>query len=107
MDNTMRRSWLLTINNDKCSLQELEEYVKNLEHFKYAIFQREGGEEKHTPHIQMFLVFTICKRFSTVQSYFPRAHIEVVKGTNAQTRDYCSRQDTRIEGPVEIGTFTF
>lgn len=105
MADTQKRRWMLTINNEARSLEELAEYTKNLEHFKYAMFQREEGEEKHTPHIQMFLVFNIAKRFSTVQNYFPRAHIEAVIGTNAQARDYCSKQDTRIEGPVEIGTF--
>ena len=105
MADTMKRRWFLTINNEERSLEELSEYVKNLEHFKYSMFQREEGEKKHTPHIQMLLIFTVGKRFSTIQNYFPKAHIEEVKGTNAQARAYCSKQETRIEGPIEIGNF--
>ena len=103
--DSMKRRWCLTINNEERSLEELAKYIENLEHFKYAIFQREVGEKKETPHIQMFITFNVGKRFSTMQNYFPRAHIEPAKGTNSQARDYCSKNETRIEGPVEIGTF--
>lgn len=105
MAETQSRRWFLTINNEERSLEELSEYIKNLEHFKYAIFQREVGEKKETPHIQGFIIFTIGKRFSTIQNYFPRAHIEQAKGTNTQARDYCSKEETRVEGPIEIGAF--
>lgn len=105
MAESMKRRWCLTINNEERSLEELSEYIQNLEHFKYAIFQREKGEKTETPHIQMFIIFTCGKRFSTIQNYFPRAHIEDAKGTNTQCRDYCSKSETRIEGPVELGAF--
>ena len=101
----MKRRWCLTINNEERSLEELSKYIESLEHFKYAIFQREEGEETHTPHIQLFIIFSCSKRFNTIKNYFPTAHIEGAKGTNAQCRDYCSKTDTRIEGPVELGVF--
>lgn len=101
----MKRRWFLTINNEERTLEELSTYVQNLEHFKYTMFQREVGEKKETPHIQMFIVFNVPKRFNTIKNYFPTAHIEEVKGTNAQARDYCSKSDTRVEGPVELGAF--
>lgn len=101
----MKRRWCLTINNEERTLEELSKYIEGLEHFKYAIFQREEGEETHTPHIQLFIIFTCGKRFNTVKSYFPTAHIEGANGSNTQCRDYCSKSDTRIEGPVELGTF--
>lgn len=104
-ENKQARRWLLTINNETRTDEELLEYVKSLEHFKYSMFQRERGEEKQTEHIQMFLIFTIAKRFSTLKKYFPRAHIEEVKGTNVQARDYCSKSETRVSGPYECGEF--
>lgn len=82
----------------------LVKYVENLEHIKYSMFQLEKGENG-TEHIQMFLVFTIGKRFSTIKTYFPTAHFEDVKGSNVQCRDYCSKEDTRVDGPYEIGQF--
>lgn len=79
-------------------------YVEKLEHIKYSMFQVEKGING-TEHLQMFLIFTINKRFSTLKKYFPTAHFEEVKGTNVQCRDYCSKSDTRVSGPYEIGQF--
>jgi hypothetical protein len=83
------RRFILTINNPFDNKTDLysdmgsfTDYVKSLEHFKYAIFQLEQGEKEHTDHIQMFIIFTCGKRLETVKNYFPTAHIEAVKGTN-------------------------
>ena len=103
--NTQSRRYCLTINNETRTDEELCTYVQGLEHFKYCIFQREKGHEKETEHIQMFLVFTIGKRFSTIKEYFPTAHIEKAQGSSVQCRDYCSKEDTRISGPYELGEF--
>ena len=70
------------------------------------MFQREKGEKEGTIHFQIYIVFTIGKRFSTIKSYFPTAHIEKAQGSNIQCRDYCSKSETRISGPYEDGTFT-
>lgn len=99
------RRWFFTINNPTQTDEELTEYIQNLEHFKYAMFQREKGTKEGTIHIQAFIIFSIGKRFSTIKNLFPDAHIEAVKGTNAQARDYCSKSDTRVAGPYELGTF--
>lgn len=105
LKNTQGRRWMLTINNPTQSDEEIKEYVEGLEHFKYVVFQRECGHEMETIHIQMFIIFSISKRFSTIKSYFPTAHIEQSKGTNTQCRNYCSKSDTRISGPFESGEF--
>ena len=87
-------------------LESAELYFKSLEHFKYCIFQLEKGEEEHTQHFQGYIVFNIGKRFQTIKKYFPFAHLEKAKGSGSQCRDYCSKKDTRVAGPFEIGTFT-
>jgi hypothetical protein len=111
------RRYILTINNPFAEnektkdlytdIKTFTEYVKSLEHFKYAIFQQEQGEKEHTDHIQMFITFTCGKMFNTIKTYFPTAHIEEVKGTNVGARDYCSKTDTRLPNtePIEIGLF--
>ena len=104
--NSQSRRWMLTINNPVQSDEEIKDYVENLEHFKYCMFQREKGNETGTIHIQMFIIFSIGKRFSTIKNYFPTAHIEQAKGNNAQCRDYCSKTDTRIsDNYYELGKF--
>lgn len=105
MATTQARRFVLTINNELRTDDELCSYVQGLEHFKYCMFQREKGHETGTEHIQMFLVFTIGKRFATVKEYFPTAHIEKAQGSSVQCRDYCSKSDTRISGPYELGEF--
>lgn len=102
---TSSRRWMLTINNPEQTDEELEKHIKDLEHFKYSIFQREKGHKEETEHIQLFIIFSIGKRFSTIKNYFPTAHIEQAEGTNVQCRDYCSKNDTRVAGPYEIGEF--
>lgn len=106
LKNTQGRRWVLTINNPTQTDEEIEQYISSLEHFKYAMFQREQGHEMETIHIQLFIIFSIGKRFNTIKNYFPTAHIEQARGTNAQCRDYCSKSDTRVSGPYEIGEFT-
>ena len=80
-------------------------YFERIEHFKYCIFQLEQGEEEQTPHFQGFISFKICKRFKTIKDALPFAHIEKAKGSNTQCREYCSKKDTRVDGPFEIGNF--
>ena len=103
--NSQARRWMLTINNPKETDEEFYSYLEGLEHFKYAMFQREKGENTGTEHFQVFIVFTIGKRFSSIKTLFPRAHIEKALKTNIQCRDYCSKSDTRVTGPYEVGTF--
>ena len=104
-NNTQSRRYMLTINNPEYTDEQIIKYIEDLEHFKYCMFQREKGEETGTEHIQAFIVFSIAKRFSTIKKYFPRAHIEHARGSNVQCRDYCSKSDTRVSGPYELGEF--
>lgn len=96
--------WILTINNPDQSIDELKDYIASLKGLKYGVFQREKGEEG-TEHFQIYLEFNNQKRFDTLKNQFPRAHIEKRKGTRTQARNYCMKEETRIEGPVEIGEF--
>lgn len=103
--NKTREGWCLTINNEERSLEELSKYIEGLEHFKYAIFQREKGVKKEMSHIQLFIIFTCKKDFLFIRNYFPKAHIEGAYGKYSQCRDYCSKPEDRIEGPIELGKF--
>lgn len=87
------------------NIECVKSYFENLEHFKYYMFQVEKGIDEETEHIQGTIFFNVGKRFQTFKSYLPTAHIEKVKGTNTQVRYYCSKSDTRIDGPFEFGQF--
>jgi len=86
--------WLFTINNPTESPQ--------FDDVKYMIYQFEQGEQG-TVHIQGYVVFNCQKRQSTVKKMEPRAHLEVRRGTHEQAKAYCSKLDTRIEGPIIEG----
>jgi len=92
------RNYLLTVNNPKQTDEEFNEYLKTLQHVKYFTFQREIGNETGTEHFQLYIEFEVGKRFETMKEYFPTAHIEARKGSKKQARDYCQKDDTRMDG---------
>lgn len=104
-ENSQARRYILTINNPTETDEEMCDYIEHLEHFKYCAFQRERGHESGTEHFQIFIIFTVGKRFSTMKKLFERAHFEKAGGSNVQCRDYCTKSDTRVSGPYELGVF--
>ena len=89
-------------------LDSVEKYFKALKEFgnlKYAVYQYERGENG-TPHIQGFIIYKNSKRFKNVKQDFPTAHIQVPNGSNIENYDYCTKKDTRIAEPVELGEFS-
>lgn len=97
---TRARHWLLTINNPSVSGDELLAEIQNIPDILHWAFQLEKGE-KGTPHFQCAIGFTIRKRFGVIKSLFPTAHIESMgkNSTVDKLRAYCTKEDTRIEGP--------
>ena len=86
----------------------VERYFRNLQDLgglKYAVYQYERGENG-TYHIQGFIIYKNSKRFKNVKQDFPTAHIIVPKGSNVENRDYCTKKETRVAEPVEIGEFS-
>lgn len=92
----MGRNWVFTLNNPQ------PEEDPNTWGGTYCIWQLEKGDEG-TLHYQGYIVFKSNKRLSAVKSVNPRAHWELRKGTHQQAVDYCSKQDTRVEGPWSYG----
>lgn len=106
----MNRSanWLITINykdgrHEICEI--LESKLKSLADIKYFIFQLEKGENG-TYHHQIYIQFKRRKTFDIVKEMFPRAHLEVRRGTHQQAKDYCSKSETRENRPFEWGDET-
>lgn len=88
--------WCFTLNNPA---------TNNLNwpaHAKYAVW---AHQKVDTDHLQGYVEFDKNCRLKTVKEFLPTAHWEVRRGTAAQARDYCMREETRVEGPWEHGTF--
>lgn len=91
------RNVLITVNNPPDNEYKFPDYVS------YCVFQLERGESG-TLHHQMYCEFENQVRLSTIKQWLPRAHVESRKGSQSQAIDYCTKEDTRVDGPWEYGT---
>ncbi len=94
------RNWVFTLNNP-----EESELAQLIESCQYLVYQREKGENE-TEHYQGYCCFAANKRLAAVRRLVARAHWEVRLGTHAQAFQYCTKEDTRIDAPVEVGFHT-
>ncbi len=71
---------------------------------RYAIYQLEVGENG-TPHLQGYIVYRRQRRFTAISTEFDcHPHLERRRGTHTQAKEYCSKEDTRVEGPWIFGS---
>lgn len=95
------RNWCFTLNNPDGQINvDLELHPQ----MRYAVYQLEQGEHG-TTHYQGYVEFAKPQRLSAMKNLLPTAHFENRRGTRDQARAYCMKEDTRIEGPFEIGNF--
>lgn len=85
--------------------ESIKEYLKNLSNFRYGIFQIEKGGNSELIHIQGFIQFSKPFNWSTFCRCFPVADFSDVYSNSIRAREYCSKEDTRVRGPYEIGDF--
>lgn len=95
------KNWCFTLNNPQNDITDQLQATPDL---IYAVWQLEEGA-MGTPHYQGYLMFSAKKRFATVQAWLPGAHLESARGTPKENRRYCTKQETRIGEPYELGTF--
>jgi len=71
---------------------------------KYFVYQL---EEATTPHMQGYFIIKGRKSMSQVKRLLPGCmigcHLEPRKGTHAQAKKYCTKNETRKAGPWEAG----
>ena len=94
-NRTQAKCWCFTINN---STPKDEEIDKDL--FTYLIIGREVGEQG-TPHLQGYAIMPKQTTLVGMKKLFPRAHLEVAKGSPEQNKIYCSK-DGKFQ---EFGVF--
>lgn len=108
--NSRGRCWVGTWNNPKMTDEEFQKHWQDLydsEILQFAVFQREKGEEKGTIHFQFFVNFRTPQYFSKLKtSLIPAGcHFAPMISSAVRCREYCSKVDTRISGPYEVGEF--
>lgn len=108
--NKRQRQWCGTWNNPKMTDEEFNSYLANLETLgilQYAVFQREKGEETGTEHFQFYVEFKNSQYFKKLkEQYLPKGcHFAPMISSPERCRAYCTKVDTRVSGPYEIGEF--
>ena len=112
--DTQSRKWTLVINNPEEHGFTRERIVELLHLFNPDYFcLAEEIAESGTHHTHIFLYSHSPIRFGTVKNRFPTAHIESVRGSCRENRDYIRKEgkwsetakaETRLEGTfLEFG----
>ena len=91
-----KRNWLFTINNPT------EEDDPKEWPTQYVTYQLEKGDEG-TPHYQGYVEMSSVCRLAAMKKLNPRAHWEPRFGTQDEAIAYCTKEDTRVDGPWEQG----
>lgn len=101
--------WCFTINNPEehgHTADELRSKFDTLvqeKRVRYVVFQRESGEEK-TEHFQGYIQMFKKTRLSWLKDKISdSAHWEHCNGNAEQNEEYCTKEDTRIDGPWRCG----
>lgn len=73
----------------------------------YCVFQHEKCPDTDRIHVQGYVELQTPMRMAGVKKLFndKTLHLERRKGTPAQARDYCMKEDSRVQGPWEYGTW--
>lgn len=98
--------YVFTLNNPEANPEAFLSKLESLECLKYAVFQEEKGESG-TRHYQGYLELSKRKRIPWLKNRLSgRIHLEQRRGTAEQARAYARKDDTRLSGPYECGTWS-
>lgn len=100
------RSYCFTLNNPSQALQDApEQLMEGTPHVRYAIWQLEHPEGG-TLHFQGYMELDApCRIVGLTKHKLSGAHLEPRKGSPDAARDYCRKEESRVEGPWEFGNW--
>lgn len=92
------RGWCFTLNNYS---DEEEGFIQEIpfDSFRYLVYGKEIGDDKKTPHLQGFVLFSSMKSLSQVKKFLgtDRVHLEPQRGTSIQAASYCKKDGNFVE----------
>ena len=102
----LARAWCWTLKHSSSTpaVAELIEIISKLNHHRYSVFQLEKAESGYL-HYQGYTEFSSPCRLNHMKKVNSTMHVEPRMGSREQAREYCMKEDTRQEGPFEIGTW--
>lgn len=89
----MGKRWLVTINNP--SDKEIDELIE-FGGCKFKVIARETAPSTGTSHIHALVCFYCNARISKLKKAFPRAHLDLVRGTFDQAYNYVTKENAII-----------
>lgn len=100
------RGWMLTIPATSHTVEQVRSMLTTLA--PAAVFQREKGGITGYEHYQCYIQLPSPRRWSTMKKMltdagFADAHFEKQWATGAACYRYCTKEDTRLDGPWVIG----
>lgn len=78
--------------------------LSELPYFRYLICQVEACPTSEKLHIQGYIEFIKITPLKVVRNVLPSIHLERRRGKQSQAIEYCSKKETRVLEPIEIGT---
>lgn len=100
---TRSRNWIGTIPLERYGSKDHLESKLLESGAEKIIYQLELGEETHYAHWQVYVQWSGAKGLQAIRKAFPHCHWEIRKGTHQEAKDYCTKDDTRIDGPWVVG----
>lgn len=98
---------IMTSRNYCFTIYNMDWKIENSEKIRYCVYQKEECPTTKKPHYQGYIELDKPMRVAGVRKLLNcNAHLEVKKGTRDQARTYCMKEESRIDGPWEIGTWT-
>lgn len=91
------KNWCFTINNPVN-----DKVPETWPGAKFVAWQKEKGEGG-TPHLQGYIIFKCNKRLSALKKIDSGAHWEPRRGTHDQALAYVRKEETRVDGPWQLG----
>lgn len=95
------RRWIFTLNNYLGLITEEDRLKLDA---RYIVFQEEVGASG-TPHLQGYIEFNTPRRMAYIKNALEEEaiHLEPARGTANECKAYCTKEDTRVGGPYELG----
>jgi len=96
-----QRDWTFVHNNP---VDKPENWAKE---YEYLVYQLEQAPDTGTPHYQGFVTFNKRERLSALKKMNPAVHWKPcndAQGGAAGAIKYCTKEETRLEGPFHFGT---
>lgn len=99
------RAYVFTLNNPTLTEDGMKETMTTDPSVRYCVYQEERGTN-NVRHYQGYVELKNPQRLSYLKKLLPGAHWEARRGTRDQAKAYSMKEDTRTEGPFEIGEWT-